>query len=245
LTIQADHLIPKLPSPRDLQPYPTIQSLIYKGHTDIIRTISIEPKGEYIVTGSDDTTIKSILNFGICKYSMYYNFNLILVWEIVTARCIKTIMTNDVVRSVAWCPNPKLSLIAVASGKRLLLINPKVGDKMLIKKSDDILNEMPKNDIIDNDRIRTAVQWNLCDNNEYEVGIRIIINHFKEIKQVTWHGRGDYLSAVMPEGTNRSVIIHQLSKRRSQIPFSKSKGLIQCVLFHPIKPCIFVAVSIP
>lgn len=69
-----------------------------------------------------------------------------LVWEIQTGRCIKTIETGDIVRSVAWCPNAKISLIAVATGNRLLLINPKVGDKMLIKKTDDILTEAPKVD---------------------------------------------------------------------------------------------------
>ena len=26
-----------------------------------------------------------------------------------------------------------------------------------------------------------------------------------------------------------------------QVPFSKSKGLVQCVLFHPIRPMLFVA----
>lgn len=61
---------------------------------------------------------------------------------------------------------------------------------------------------------------------------------------MTWHGRGDYFATVMPDGANRSALIHQLSKRRTQIPFSKSKGLIQCVLFHPVKPCLFVAVSL-
>lgn len=69
------------------------------------------------------------------------------------------------------------------------------------------------------------------------------MKHFKVIRQVTWHGKGDYFATVMPEGANRSALIHQLSKRRSQIPFSKSKGLVQYVLFHPIKPCLFVAVS--
>lgn len=58
---------------------------------------------------------------------------------------------------------------------------------------------------------------------------------------MTWHGRGDYLAAVMPEGQNRSVLIHQLSRRRSQVPFAKSKGLVQAVLFHPIRPFLFVA----
>lgn len=28
-----------------------------------------------------------------------------------------------------------------------------------------------------------------------------------------------------------------------QQPFRKSKGLIQCVCFHPVKPILFVAVS--
>lgn len=48
----------------------------------------------------------------------------------------------------------------------------------------------------------------------------------------------------MTDGGNRSVVIHQVSTRRSQIPFAKPKGLVQCILFHPIRPYLFVAVSI-
>lgn len=131
----------------------------------------------------------------------------------------------------------------MATGSRLLLINPKVGDKLLIKKTDDLLAESPNLDVIENERIKAAVQWSTAEPDEQEKGVRVVITHFKPIRQVTWHGRGDYLATVMPEGANRSALIHQLSKRRSQIPFSKSKGLIQCVLFHPVKPCFFVAVS--
>lgn len=223
LTIEPEYLIPKLPSPKDLQPFPTLESLIYRGHSDIIRCVSIEPKGEYILTGSDDTTVK--------------------IWEIATTRCVKTIKTDDVVRSVAWCPNSKLLLIAIATGKRFILINPSIGDKLLIKNTDEILKEMPKGDVIESERIRTAVQWNIPDDQEYNMGIRIVINHFKEVKQVIWHSKGDYFAAVMPDAANRSVIIHHLSKRKSLVPFSKNKGLTQCVLFHPIKPTLFVAVS--
>lgn len=111
----------------------------------------------------------------------------------------------------------------------------------MCKKTDDILAEAPKIDGIENERIKSAVQWTICEGDDYSNGYRIIITHFKTIKQVTWHGRGDYFSTVMPEGANRSALIHQLSKRRTQIPFAKSKGLIQCVLFHPVKPCLFVA----
>lgn len=148
-------------------------------------------------------------------------------------------------RCVAWCPNLKLSLIAVASGQRLLLVNPKVGDKLWTKKTDDLLAETPQNDeTLDSERLKAAVQWSRAEGEEFEKGVRLIITHFKPIKQLTWHGRGDYFATVMPEGANRSTIIHQLSKRRSQIAFAKSKGLIQYVLFHPIKPCLFVAVSL-
>ncbi|KAG5671775.1 hypothetical protein PVAND_001952 [Polypedilum vanderplanki] len=222
-TVQPEDLIPKLPSSKDLQPFPTTQSMIYRGHNDIVRTMSIEPKGQYFVTGSDDKTIK--------------------IWEIATGRCIKTINTKGVVRSVAWCPNQKISLIAVASDKRLLLINPHVGDiKLISKKTDDILAEAPVSEEIENERIKTAVQWSAeIDKDEYKDGVRIVINHFQEIAQVTWHAKGDYFATVMPNGLSRSVLVHQLSKRRSQTSFSKSHGMVQCVLFHPIKPCLFVA----
>lgn len=148
-------------------------------------------------------------------------------------------------RSVAWCPNAQISLIAIASGDRLILVNPKVGDKMLTKKTDEILLEAPQSDQIEDDRIKTAVQWSTAEGDLYEKGYRLVVKHFKEIQQVTWHGRGDYFATVMPQGDNRSALIHQLSKRRTQIPLQKSNGLIQCVLFHPFKPCLFVAVSMP
>lgn len=67
LTIDAEYLIPKLPSPKDLQPFPTVESMVFNGHTDMIRTISVEPNGEYLVSGSDDTTVKSMYLINILK----------------------------------------------------------------------------------------------------------------------------------------------------------------------------------
>lgn len=58
LNIEPESLVPKLPSPRDLQPFPSVLSLEYQGHSDMIRTISIDPSGQYMVSGSDDCTIK-------------------------------------------------------------------------------------------------------------------------------------------------------------------------------------------
>lgn len=224
LTIEPEDLLPKLPDPKDLQPFPNVKSIVYSGHKDMVRTMSIDKYGQYLVTGSDDTTVK--------------------IWEVNTGRCIKTIETHDVVRSVLWCPNASISLILIASGKRVILINPQLGDFLTATKTDQVLKSVPDTEIL-NEKVRSTVQWELIDDensDEYKTHCyRIVLKHFKEVTQVTWHGKGDYFASVMPDGQNRSVLISQLSKRRSQLPFTKSKGLIQCVQFHPTRPILFVA----
>lgn len=58
LTIQPEDLLPQLPNPKDLQPFPTVMSMVYEGHTDMVRSIAVEPRGQYMVSGSDDLTVK-------------------------------------------------------------------------------------------------------------------------------------------------------------------------------------------
>lgn len=58
LTIQPEDLLPQLPNPKDLQPFPSVMSMVYEGHTDMVRSIAVEPKGQYMVSGSDDLTVK-------------------------------------------------------------------------------------------------------------------------------------------------------------------------------------------
>lgn len=61
------------------------------------------------------------------------------------------------------------------------------------------------------------------------------------LKQVTWHGKGDYFATVVSDNSHLQVLIHQASKRWSQAPFRRSKGQVQRVLFHPLRPFFFVA----
>lgn len=58
LNIQPEDLVPKLPSPQDLQPFPTTLSVEYEGHKDMVRSMSCDHTGQYLLTGSDDQTIK-------------------------------------------------------------------------------------------------------------------------------------------------------------------------------------------
>jgi hypothetical protein len=97
------------------------------------------------------------------------------------------------------------------------------------------------------EKVKAVVQWEnqseASSPENWKLGIRVVLNHFKIVKQVTWHAKGDYFTSVMPDGQNRAVLIHQLSKRRSHLPIGRPKGQVQCVLFHPIRPFLFVAVS--
>ena len=94
LTIQPEDLVPQLPKPKDLQPFPTGCGITFKGHKNMIRTMSIEPTGQFLASGSDDGTVR--------------------VWEVQTGYCMKKFEVGGVVRSLMWCPNKALSLLIVA-----------------------------------------------------------------------------------------------------------------------------------
>lgn len=152
LTIEPEALVPQLPSPKDLQPFPTTMSMVFKGHTDMIRSITAEPMGQYIASGSDDMNLKS--KFLYTKYCTLYIvtkfvvINCLIVWEIATGRCVKTIPCGGIIRSIAWSPNQSLSLIAVAADKKILLINPGIGDHLITNKTNQLLEIIPQSDII-------------------------------------------------------------------------------------------------
>ena len=95
LTIQPEDLVPQLPKPQDLQPFPQVCALTFKGHQNMVRTLSIEPKGQFLASGSDDGTVK--------------------IWEVHTGYCMKTfVFGKTIIQSVAWCPNQNISVLAVA-----------------------------------------------------------------------------------------------------------------------------------
>jgi ribosome biogenesis protein ERB1 len=77
-----------------------------------------------------------------------HNHYVVSVWEISTGRCLQTIPVGGIVRSVSWCPNQALSLIAVAADRKVLLVNPRVGDHLVWSKTDSLLDEAPEQDVV-------------------------------------------------------------------------------------------------
>ncbi|GAA6071544.1 ribosome biogenesis protein bop1, partial [Tachysurus ichikawai] len=159
-------------------------------------------------------------------------------WEVSTARCVKTVEVSGGVKSVAWCPNPAVCLVAVTHGETVVLINPGLGDRLICSATDQLISSYEEQE----EAKEQAVQWAVAEGKGHDQGQRLILTHPKAVRQVSWHGKGDYLACVMPDdSSNLQVLIHQVSKRRSQNPFRKNKGMVQCVSFHPIRPYFFVA----
>ncbi|XP_014664354.1 PREDICTED: ribosome biogenesis protein bop1-A-like [Priapulus caudatus] len=216
--VRPEDLIPKLPKPRDLQPFPTICSIVYIGHEDFVRCISVEPTGQFFASGSDDRTIR--------------------IWEVATGRCLKTLQVEGTVKDISWCPNSNLCLVAAAINSTVVLLNPGTGDKLLANGTDATLkNSLTEGETKDSG----AVVWKEVPAEKYDTGFRLTLEFKKEVSKVTWHSKGDYFATVEPQAGDGSVMLHQLSRRRSQNPFRKSKGLVQSVLFHPTRPYLFVA----
>lgn len=217
MNVDPEDLIPKLPKPKDLQPFPSVQSVIYQGHEDMVRCVTVELAGQFLASGSDDCTVR--------------------IWEVLTGRCLKIIKLDGIVKTIAWCPDKNINLIAASVNNNLYLINPGVGDRLVQSNTDHRFTDKPVNE----ENTNKNISWKLASSEQYKAGIRIIILHPKEIKQITWEGRGIYFATVMAEAGSKSIVIHKLPMWTSQIPFQWSKGLVQCVQFHPLKPQFFIA----
>uniref|UniRef100_A0A672I872 Ribosome biogenesis protein BOP1 n=1 Tax=Salarias fasciatus TaxID=181472 RepID=A0A672I872_SALFA len=218
VNVNPEDLIPKLPKPRDLQPFPTTQSLVYRGHSGLIRSISVSPTGQWLASGSDDGSIR--------------------LWEVCSSRCLKTVQVGGAVKSVAWNPNPAVCLLAAALDTLVLVLSPGLADKQVLSSSERLLGGHQEAEPAEG----AELVWCETEGEELRQGVRLKIRHPKAVQQVAWHAKGDYLASVMPDhSSHQQVFVHQLSRRRSQNPFRRNKGLVQRVSFHPVRPYFLVA----
>ncbi|XP_022112807.2 ribosome biogenesis protein BOP1 homolog [Pieris rapae] len=224
LTIRADDLVPRLPSPRDLQPFPTAEVLRFTGHDGLVRSVDFDPAGQYALTAGEDGTVR--------------------VWEVASGRCLRTLALGEPAAVARWTPVGGLSLVAAAAGARLLLLNPgaDVGAHRVAERTDRLLRDAPPaHDVQMDERTRAAVKWEDVDDASWARGVRLSVRHLGPLAHLAWHARGDYLAATVRDGGARAVLVHQVSRRRSQLPFRTAKGLVQCAVFHPREPRLLVA----
>uniref|UniRef100_A0AAV2K257 Ribosome biogenesis protein BOP1-like protein n=1 Tax=Knipowitschia caucasica TaxID=637954 RepID=A0AAV2K257_KNICA len=138
-------------------------------------------------------------------------------WEVLSGRCVKKVEVGEAIKCVAWNPNPNLSLVALATASQVLLLTPPLAmtDKQVITATERLLSEETEPNTGEG-----PVTWINAEGEELLQGIRVKIQHPKAVSM---------------------VLIHQVSRRRSQNPFSRNKGLVQSVAFHPIRAYFLLA----
>ncbi|KAL3072756.1 hypothetical protein niasHS_017730 [Heterodera schachtii] len=214
LNVDPKQLLPDLPNPKDLQPFPTTLAFYLRGHSGQVRTLAVEPEiGELLVSGGADSTVR--------------------VWLLPSGKCLRLFEMPASVTCVAFCPNSNRTLTLVSCESDLVtVLNIQSGDRLAVSNTRQFIAGIPFGT-----ENTAGVLWTHIHSKTMN-GIRIKMND--KIRSLCWHKSGDYFATVGFENAAGTVVIHQLSKCNSQKPFTKRKGFVQCVLFHPNKPFFFV-----
>lgn len=229
LNIDPETLLPKLPSPEELRPFPTTCATVFCGHEGRVRSLAVDPSGVWLASGGDDGTVR--------------------IWELLTGRQIWRIRLgeDEAVNVVRWRPGTDVTVLAAATGEDVFLMVPPIFDPEIAIASQQILDagwgfaaSSGSNGAVS--KKESAAKWiRPTRAGLSEEGVLVKITLRKTVKVISWHRRGDYFATVSPQGQSTAVAIHTLSKHLSQLPFRKLKGLAQYAQFHPSKPIFFVA----
>ncbi|KAL8860879.1 MAG: hypothetical protein Q9178_002634 [Gyalolechia marmorata] len=228
LNIDPESLLPKLPSPDGLRPFPTACATIFRGHQGRVRSLAVDPSGVWLASGGDDGSLR--------------------VWELLTGRqlWIVKISSEDAINVVRWRPGTDAVILSAAVGEDLYFIIPPIVSPEIESRSNTVLDEgfgyATSKSTSDSITKAPATKWVRPTSSRLSDAGVLLKTHLRStIKVISWHRRGDYLTTVSPSGQSSSVAIHTLSKHLTQQPFRRLKGLPQSAQFHPSKPIFFVA----
>ena len=228
LNIDPESLLPKLPSPEELRPFPTMCAIKFLGHAGRVRSLAIDPTGHWLATGGDDGTVR--------------------VWELGSGHQVWSVRLEktEAVNVVRWRPGPDAVILSAAAGEDVYLMSPQIANLTpeVAAKSREVADAgwgYAANGVKSNTRKEPVTQWVRPGSRLEGESVLVRFGLRKTVKVISWHRRGEYFATVSPQGQTSAVAIHTLSKHLTQLPFRKLKGLAQSVQFHPSKPIFFVA----
>ncbi|KAK0468110.1 NUC169 domain-containing protein [Desarmillaria tabescens] len=222
LNIDPQSLIPKLPSPSSLKPFPVYKSLTFSHNDSLARCLSVSPDGAWVISGDDN--------------------GVVCLWEVSVGREVKRWKFSSKIGSVEWCPRTDVSYFVVGIEETIYFVIPPNLPSSVYNLTYKLLAPAtlpPPPDV------PSAVKWTTASSSSWSINSPILTVQLPQTsglpKQLVWHRRGDYLASVSSGSNLGGVWIHQVTRRHSQAPFKKIRGSVQLVLFHPLKPHFFVA----
>ncbi|KAJ8515963.1 hypothetical protein ONZ45_g6649 [Pleurotus djamor] len=218
LNIDPNNLIPKLPSPSSLKPFPNYKSLKVTHPHGRVRALSISPDGAWAVSGDED--------------------GIVSLWEVNVGKEVKRWKFDSKIGALEWSPRSDATFFVVGVEEALHFIIPPNLPPSVFSSTQSLLAPAT---LPPPPATPSPVKWASSTSSDLSTLVVTLPPSSGTPTHIAWHRRGDYLASVSSGGTQSGVWIHQLSRRHSQAPFNKVRGSVQLVLFHPSKPHFFVA----
>ena len=239
LDIKENDLLPDLPNPDQLKPFPSKETIIYKGHESSIKAICVDDFGNVLISAD--------------------NGNFIHFYDIITAKIICRIDLKEKIKKITV--NHFMHLIVICSITHVFFILPKYLEKKYRNDILKIVNEKIKPLIIENNNMKKINNeeeeknetkndcfiWKIPKvNSKKEKNGILFYLKFKQgsVHNITWHNKGDYFATLSKNSSGKpQIFIHSITKMTHQLPISHIKGNVNAMSFHPNKPYFIVGTN--
>ena len=230
LNIDPESLLPKLPDPDDLRPFPSKQSMKYRGHTGIVRSVAAHQSGLVFASGGDDGNV----------FVWAFEATETPIWK-------AKLSDTDAVNAVAWRPGNETAILCASAGEHVFLIAPDISIPTAAHSQDTARQTLTAGFAMASPTTNggstsgNAGKWQHPVRALQEQNVELQVTLRAPVKSINWHRRGDHFVTVSPSGQRSALAIHTLSKHLTQLPLRSLKGYVQYSAFHPSKPILFVA----
>ena len=234
LNIDPESLLPKLPSPEELKPFPSSCSTLYRTPKSRVRSVAVDPSGLYVASGGDDGRIR--------------------LWELITGReiWVCNLGADTAVNVVRWRPTKDTLILAVAAGESIHFCIPPDLNPEREAHSHAVLDAgfgYAADSSTGASKPKVSTQWTRSSTSLLNQGVHVSITlpPSHTVKSLSFHASGNHLVTVCPNPAlpaKTAVAIHTLSKHLTQHPFTrrlKGGGPPQTAHFHPTQPILFAA----
>jgi ribosome biogenesis protein ERB1 len=227
-----DDLLPQLPEPQQLRPFPEVKTQTY-AFSDTINSLSLHWSGEWVACSEKSGEIS--------------------VWEVQSGKRLKRLRLREVSSSISWHPTNSQGVIAICAGTCVLIWRPfdeKLSSLEVVecelseKSTGEVTWEIepePLQAIIRHSEFVTQVEWHPKGNY-----IATVFNNDSEISLHNFHRKSSHQMFSKQDskivgivfhpskplfliGSRRTVRIYNLRTQELQSRFSKGMSSNTCI----------------